>query len=255
MIIKKNKKNIKNTVNKVEKNLQTPVEEFDISKIEFKERSERRRGDRRRGYRRIDERNLVSRAQMEANSIRETAAKDGYKEGLNKSEKDIAALQIAIEDFMSAKNKIYDEISKDILEIAFEIAQKIIKKEVQISKDVFLSIVTEVLKELSASENRVILKVSPEDADYARENIPQILSGAQIDCKILVAPDENVEEGGCVIQTNNGIIDADIKSQLEIVKTALNVQQTDKIHSIVQKTELHQENETNEQKQKIEGAE
>lgn len=238
MIIKKNKKNIKNTAPKVEKQPEALIEEFDISKIEFKERSERRRGDRRRGYRRIDERNLVSRAQMEANSIRETAAKDGYKSGLNKSEEDIAALKTAIEDFLSAKNKIYDEISKDVLEIAVEIAQKIIKKEVQTSKDVFLNIVTEVLKELSASETRIILKVSPADADYAKENIPQILSGAQIDCKILVTPDENIEEGGCVIQTNNGIIDADIKSQLEIVRTALGVQKSKTISSVAQKIQL-----------------
>ena len=57
-------------------------EKIDISEIEFKERVERRRGDRRKGFRRIDERTLVSRAQEEARSIRELAAKEGYKNGL-----------------------------------------------------------------------------------------------------------------------------------------------------------------------------
>jgi len=254
MIIKKNKKNIKNPAPQVEKKPepQPQEEEFDITKIEFKERSERRRGDRRRGYRRIDERNLVSRAQMEAESIRKTAVKDGYKAGLTKAEEDINSLKNAIVEFMGAKNQVYEEVSRDILEIALEIAQKIIKKEVQTSKDVFLNVVTEVLGELSASDTRVILKVSPQDVEYARENISQILSDAQIECKILIAPDENVEEGGCVIQTNNGIIDANIKSQLEIVRMALGVQKNEKIQAVVESVEIPDSSKTEEVPQKTE---
>ena len=39
--------------------------------------------------------------------------------------------------------------------------------------------------------------------------------------KIVVLPDETVSEGGCVVTTNNGVIDATIESQLAIVKEAL----------------------------------
>ena len=42
------------------------VDIFDLDNIDFSQRQERRRGDRRRGYRRIDDRNLISRAQEEA---------------------------------------------------------------------------------------------------------------------------------------------------------------------------------------------
>ena len=46
------------------------IDLFDIENIDFSQRQERRRGSRRRGYRRIDDRNLVSRAQEEAEIIK-----------------------------------------------------------------------------------------------------------------------------------------------------------------------------------------
>ena len=50
---------------------------FNIEEIDFTERQERRRGSRRRGYRRIDDRNLVSRAQEEAENIKKSAFEEG----------------------------------------------------------------------------------------------------------------------------------------------------------------------------------
>ena len=47
------------------------IDIFNLDNIDFSQRQERRRGDRRRGYRRIDDRNLISRAQEEAEMIKE----------------------------------------------------------------------------------------------------------------------------------------------------------------------------------------
>ena len=89
MIIKKNRKiaqegaeqKVPNEVNQeVVSNSgeeEKDIDLFDLDNIDFKQRQERRRGDRRRGFRRIDDRNLISRAKEEANSIREAAAKEG----------------------------------------------------------------------------------------------------------------------------------------------------------------------------------
>ena len=52
--------------------VEAPIDLFDLDNIDFSQRQERRRGDRRRGYRRIDDRNLISRAQEEADTIKET---------------------------------------------------------------------------------------------------------------------------------------------------------------------------------------
>ena len=39
-------------------------------------------------------------------------------------------------------------------------------------------------------------------------------------CRVLSIV-ENISEGSCIVQTNNGVVDASIEAQLEIVQNAL----------------------------------
>jgi len=100
------------------------TEIFDLDNIDFSQRQERRRGDRRRGYRRIDDRNLISRAQEEAGTIKDNAAKEGYKAGLEKAQSDILQVKAAISEFLKAKQEVFDYIAPDIMEISVEIARR-----------------------------------------------------------------------------------------------------------------------------------
>ena len=99
-------------------------EKIDVTTLNFKERYERRRGERRRGFRRIDERALVSRAQEEAQSIRELAAKEGYKNGLLEAQSEIDMLKDSLKEFIALKQTVYEDASEHILEIALAVAKK-----------------------------------------------------------------------------------------------------------------------------------
>ena len=46
------------------------------------------------------------------------------------------------------------------------------------------------------------------------------MSSGQLEAKIFVTGDKDVEEGSAIIETSNGIIDANIGTQLEIIKEA-----------------------------------
>lgn len=193
---------------------------FNFDEIDFNQRAERRRGDRRRGYRRIDDRNLVSRAQQEAISIKEQASKEGYEKGIEQAKEAVDTLRGSIEEFLGYKDVVYNEITKDILDISIKVAEKIIKKEVETDKSVLESIVKDALKSLAKDENKIILKVNPIDVEYTKEIVPELLSSGQLEAKIFVTGDKDVEEGSAIIETSNGIIDANIGTQLEIIKEA-----------------------------------
>ncbi len=208
---------------KTEQDTLKEFEKIDISDIEFKERVERRRGDRRRGYRRIDERALVSRAQEEARSIRELAAKEGYKNGLENAQNEIDKLKKALEDFLSSRYEIYDELMPHILEISLEVAKKIIKKEVELSDDVLKNIINEILGELTNSEEKITIKVAPDDADFARASLPEIVSSNRLDAKVVITPDESVEKGSCIVVSSNGVVDANFSTQLQIIQNAFGI--------------------------------
>ena len=187
---------------------------FDIDKIDFTQRQERRRGDRRRGYRRIDDRNLISRAQEEADQIKESAAKEGYKAGLEEARNDIL-------DFVSEKKEVFEYIAPDILEIAVDIARKIIKKEIEQDPEAIISMILEVMENLSKEETKITIKVNPMEADLVREELPKALTAKGTEARITVVSDDSVSSGGCIFVTNNGIIDAGLETQIEILKEAL----------------------------------
>ena len=194
---------------------------FDIDKIDFTQRQERRRGDRRRGYRRIDDRNLISRAQEEADQIKESVAKEGYKAGLEEARNDILDLRESIADFISAKKEVFEYIAPDILEISVEIARKIIKKELEQDPQAIITMILEVMENLSKDETKITIRVNPMQADLVREELPKALSAKGTEARITVTADDSVETGGCVFLTSNGIIDAGLDTQLEILKEAL----------------------------------
>ena len=236
MIIKKNKRGIAGSQSSAEAedqfgeslseqasnvHAETEINLFDLDNIDFKQRNERRRGDRRRGFRRIEDRNLISRAREEAKSIREAASKEGYQEGLEKAKEDISNLRSEISNFMGAKDELFNEIAPDILDISLDIAKKIIKKEVTENPESILGNIKEVLKDLSKEETKIMLKVNPSQAAFLKERVPEEVSMSGLEAKVIIMPDEEITEGGCILTTTNGVIDATLETQIGIIAEAL----------------------------------
>ncbi len=210
----------------VQKEPEVKVEEekidlFNLDNIDFKQRQERRRGDRRRGFRRIDDRNLISRAREEAQNIKEAAAKEGYQEGLMQAKADLQDVKNAIASFAGAKQEVFEYIAPDILEISVEIAQKIIKKELQQDPTIIIDNIMEILKGLSKEETKITLRVNPAQVSLLKSEIPSVMSNVGLDAKVLIVPDDAIMEGGCMVTTTNGVIDATIETQLAIISEAL----------------------------------
>ena len=199
---------------------ESEIDLFDIENIDFTQRQERRRGSRRRGYRRIDDRNLVSRAQEESENIKKSAFEEGYRLGLEKAQVDLEHFRNELSNFMNAKKEVFEYIAPDILEISVDIAKTIIKKELETDPQVLVNTIIDVLRTVSKNEPKIVIKVKPQAVQFIKDTIPNITYQYGIDSKINIISDPSIEEGGCILQTNNGIVDASIDTQLEIIKKA-----------------------------------
>ena len=197
------------------------IDLFDIENIDFTQRQERRRGSRRRGYRRIDDRNLVSRAQEESENIKKSAFEEGYRLGLEKAESDMEIFRTQFSNFMNAKKDVFEYIAPDILEISVNIAKTIIKKEVESDPQVLINTIVDVLRTISKNEAKISIRVRPQSVQFIKDTIPNITYEYGIDSKLNIISDPSIEEGGCILQTSNGIVDASIDTQVEIIKKAL----------------------------------
>ena len=140
---------------------------------------------------------------------------------MSEAKEDIERVKEAIGEFFNAKQEVYDSIAPDILEISLDIAKKIIKKEMTENPEILLNNIKDILKGLSKEETKIILKVNPVQVAMLKQEIPEAMSTAGLEAKVIIIPDETVMEGGCMITTTNGVIDATIETQLAIISEVL----------------------------------
>lgn len=198
---------------------------FSLENVKFQQREERREGSRRRGYRRSQDRNIISRAQNEAIQIKEAAKQEGYQAGIEQAVQDLAELKSKFAEFYAYKDALFEKVSDCIMDISLEVAKKIIKKEIEVDKEATISIIKGALDEVNRTENKITLKVMPQEVEIVKDKLPEIFADNTFEAKIMVVPDNNISEGGVIIETSNGIIDATIQTQVAIIEKALSKQQ------------------------------
>lgn len=203
------------------------IDDLDLSleNIKFEQREERREGTRRRGYRRTQDRNVVSRAQKDAISIKEVAKTEGYNEGIIAAQQDIENLKRSLVEFFNYKEEVYEKVSECVMEVSVEIAKKIINKHIEADREYLIPIIRGVVEEINKTENKIILKVMPKDVEIVRDKMQEIFEGNYFEAKISVVPDNEIKDGGVIVETSNGLIDATLETQLVIIEKALSKQE------------------------------
>ena len=222
---KKEEKQEEKPVPEVKKKKKNTDLDLSLENIQFEQREERREGTRRRGYRRTQDRNIVSRAQKDAESIKDVAKKEGYQAGIELAQKDLEDLKSKFAEFFNYKEEVYEKVSECILDIAVEISRKIINKNIETDREYILPIIKGVVEEVNKTENKITLKVMPKDVEIVRDKVSEIFSGNYFEAKISVVPDNDIKDGGVIVETSNGLIDASISTQLTIIEKALKKQE------------------------------
>ena len=134
---------------------------------------------------------------------------------------DLEELKSKYNEFYAYKDALFEKVSDCIMDISLEVAKKIIKKEIEVDKEATISIIKGALDEVNRTENKITLKVMPQEVEIVKDKLPEIFADNTFEAKIMVVPDVNITEGGVIVETSNGIIDASVKTQLAIIEKAL----------------------------------
>jgi type III secretion protein L len=167
---------------------------------------------------------IIAKAQAQADEIKAEAHR--FKEEVFAKARDEAKADVqarAAEELARAKmqaGQIIADSEKDVLELALKIAAKIISRDLEREPEILLEIVAN-CTEAARSAKAMILKVHPEDGKVLREKRPRLIEliGRAVD--ISIRDDAEVERGGCVIQTEYGTIDGQIRTQFEMLRNVL----------------------------------
>lgn len=149
---------------------------------------------------------------QECEQLKEAAEKAGFEKGLAAWTSHIASLEQKIAS-------VQEEISHVIVPVALKAAKKIVGKELEMNKDAILDIVSNCLKSV-AQHKKITIYVSKNDLATLtknRDKIKNLFEGLE---SLSLRERDDITPGGCVIETEGGIINAKLENQWAILEHA-----------------------------------
>ncbi|MDD2432551.1 MAG: FliH/SctL family protein [Clostridia bacterium] len=169
---------------------------------------------------------LKKKSEIEYEQVKQKAYQEGiqsgYHEGREKGEEEIKSLAAETkklaQNLSDSKEKYFRENAENIIDLVLTIVQKIVNTIVELKPEIICSIVTSILEEVGAAE-KLIIKVNPLHLPYldAYDRQGQELKTS----KLSFIGDPEIKLGGCVLEAENGFVDAQIEEQLLLLKKAL----------------------------------
>ncbi|MCD6298804.1 MAG: hypothetical protein J7M30_16800 [Deltaproteobacteria bacterium] len=142
--------------------------------------------------------------------------KDGLELGEKKGIKVIENIESILNELIRLKNEIPKQYEKEILDLTFAIAKKIIHREIATDESAIKDTILNALS-FAVEKSKVILGVNPEDFDYVEKLRTQFFAEVKDLKSISIISDPSITRGGCFLETPYGDIDASVETQLEEV--------------------------------------
>lgn len=166
-------------------------------------------------------------AEIEVNSIKAEAWEVGHGEGFEAGKKQVllnssnifANVQNVMEEALKQKDALLNETKEDIILTIFNVAEKIVKKELT-DKEVLKNNLLKAFDLISTSK-KVTVYVNWEQLELAEELKEDLNSKFYAIEEFSIVEDKMLLPGGCIIETKMGRIDASIETQLEAIKDGL----------------------------------
>ncbi|HWR50352.1 MAG TPA: type III secretion system stator protein SctL [Bryobacteraceae bacterium] len=158
-------------------------------------------------------RELMERTARERERLLSAAHEEGYQRGLAHWNDAAAAAD-------ARRQRLLESQESEIVRLAVRIAGKIIGEELRTHPETIVSIVREALESVRR-ERSLTIQVHPDLAGQVRsrlDRLEQIVGGGR---QIQVIADASVEPGGCIVESELGVIDARLETQLKCLEDAL----------------------------------
>lgn len=163
-------------------------------------------------------RDEASRVLAEVEVARETAKKEGFASGRDEG---MAQATELVTKFESLKQEFYDTAEPEIISLVMEIAEKVIGRMVHDHHQAIVSIVKQAVE--SALGDRVTIRLNPEDYKKVQPQIKELQEGLDKSRRLIFKEDDSISAGGCVVETEVGMIDAQLETQLRAIRKALEI--------------------------------
>lgn len=204
-----------------------------------------RQGERIRERAKAEAEQIIAAANAERAKILKGAREQGHAEGFAKGQdegrikgrEDAMAQSIgerkpaltaierswtqALDQFAAQRDAMLQDARREVITLAMEIARRVVKREVEIDREIAERQLAAVL-ELLAFPTRLVVRINPRDREVLDRALPGLLARFPLAQHAELVDDPAVEPGGCVARTAaGGWIDARVQTMIDRVCDAV----------------------------------
>lgn len=159
-----------------------------------------------------DAENYKKEVVAEIEALKEQAERNGFEEGFKQWTDKILELENEIK-------QVRKEVEKAIIPVALKAAKKIVGRELELSENAILDIVSSNLKAVS-THRKITIYVNKKDLEILEANRPRLKDLFESLEVMYIRERADIERGGCVIETEGGIINAKLENQWRVLENA-----------------------------------
>jgi len=168
-------------------------------------------------------------ASAKAEQIKADAAQKGYDEGYRSAleeagkdaEKIRARAKSVLEQAEENRREKLNNLKEEVRELAIDIAEKIVAKELEIKPDAVLAVVQEAIQ-LVNNRKYIVLWVHPEEKEICQKHREQLMKHLPPKAEVNIMTDDIVARGGCIVETDYGKVDATLSNRWQTLLKVIN---------------------------------
>lgn len=145
--------------------------------------------------------------------------KAGIESGNEKIESVVNSINLGLSELIKIRQDIYLETEQEIVKLAMAIARKVVCNEIRVNKDTVVNVVKEAVEKVEGNE-KVKVRLSCKDFQFIKSEKPAIIDKIINIDNVGFEMDDSIPDGGCIIETESGDIDARIEKQFQAVEEA-----------------------------------
>ncbi|UOF00862.1 FliH/SctL family protein [Bdellovibrio reynosensis] len=175
----------------------------------------------------VSEEEKIEEAALEKlKEIQEGAYEEAYRLGLEEGRKqafdqvsaDINEKMTALDTLLNGLKDLKSELATfneaHLIKLSYQMASRLAKMELQNNTDAMVQILRDAVS-LASDEENVTVQVSPNQFEFLEELKKETSREFEFIKKLRFEPSETVVDGGCIVETNYGEVDARIEQRVE----------------------------------------
>ncbi|MDH3717732.1 MAG: FliH/SctL family protein [Planctomycetota bacterium] len=131
-----------------------------------------------------------------------------------------AALHALVEQIEKAHQQWRVQAETEVTQLAFALAERIVRRQLDRETDIPLDLVREAV-DLAGRGKRLRIALHPTDHRVHQDEIRRLTATLHATAEVEIVGDQNVERGGCVVETPDGRIDQTASAQLQRIREEL----------------------------------